>query len=143
LGGGELRSSTIELRFFSIVKNETLFNSASGQPFIAGEKGAEWIAPNWMLKEPVTANYISMLEAVRMNRSFASGGPTSPMNNPVSWSKSARSLPGNSDNQNVLNQLVQVLQSLQSNGIRAEINYDDFTKTNYSIENARNASAIK
>jgi hypothetical protein len=84
-----------------------------------------------------------MLEAVRMNRSFASGGSTAPMNSPASWSKSARSLPGNSDNQNVLNQLVQVLQSLQSNGIRAEINYDDFTKTNYSIENARNASAIK
>jgi hypothetical protein len=125
------------------VNNETLFNSASGQPFIAGEKGAEWIAPNWMLREPVTANYISMLEAVRTNRSFASGGNTSPGNSQVNWSKSTRSIPGNSDSQNVLNQLVRVLQSLQSNGIRAEINYDDFTKTNNSIDNARNASAIK
>lgn len=43
--------------------------------FIAGEAGAEWIAPNWMLQNPATANIIGMLEALRSGTPvFASGG---------------------------------------------------------------------
>jgi len=58
------------------VNSSTLFaNSASGRPFEAGEKGREWIAPNWMVKNPRYANIINTLEVARKEkRSFASGG---------------------------------------------------------------------
>jgi hypothetical protein len=58
------------------VGQPTLFkNSASGRPFVAGEAGTEWIAPNWMVKSPRYANIIGMLEGARQDkRTFASGG---------------------------------------------------------------------
>lgn len=58
------------------VSKATLFNrSASGRPFVAGEKGKEWIAPNWMLNNPRTANIIGTLEMARKEkRMFATGG---------------------------------------------------------------------
>jgi hypothetical protein len=58
------------------VGQPTIFKkSASGRPFVAGEAGREWIAPNWMLQNPRTANIIGMLESARRDRrAFASGG---------------------------------------------------------------------
>lgn len=58
------------------VNKETIFaRSATGRPFIAGEAGREWIAPNWMLQNPRTANIIGMLETARQEkRAFALGG---------------------------------------------------------------------
>lgn len=58
------------------VSKATIFNrSASGRPFMAGEAGREWIAPNWMLQDPRTANLIGMLEVARQEkRGFAVGG---------------------------------------------------------------------
>lgn len=58
------------------VGQPTLFkNSASGRPFIAGEAGTEWIAPNWMVKSPRYANIIGMLEGARQDkRAYAAGG---------------------------------------------------------------------
>lgn len=58
------------------VSKATIFNkSASGRPFVAGEKGKEWIAPNWMLNNPRTANIIGTLEIARKEkRMFANGG---------------------------------------------------------------------
>lgn len=58
------------------VSKATIFNkSASGRPFVAGEKGKEWIAPNWMLNNPRTANIIGTLEMARKEkRMFATGG---------------------------------------------------------------------
>ena len=68
------------------VGQPTIFRkSASGRPFVAGEAGREWIAPNWMLQDTRFANIIGMLEAARIDkRAFASGGmtgipPASPM----------------------------------------------------------------
>lgn len=60
------------------VGQSTLFsNSASGRPFEAGEKGKEWIAPNWMVSSPRFANIIGMLEVARKEkRAFAQGGFT-------------------------------------------------------------------
>jgi len=60
------------------VSKATLFNrSASGRPFVAGEAGREWIAPNWMLSSPKYANIIGMLETARQEkRYFAVGGST-------------------------------------------------------------------
>jgi TP901 family phage tail tape measure protein len=58
------------------VTGSTIFtNSASGRPFEAGEKGREWIAPNWMIRDPRYANVINTLEVARKEkRSFAVGG---------------------------------------------------------------------
>lgn len=59
------------------VNRDTVFaRSSSGRPFRAGEAGREWIAPNWMLENPRTANLIGMLESARQNRGFAAGGST-------------------------------------------------------------------
>lgn len=44
---------------------------------VIGERGPEWVAPNWMLHRPDTANIIAMLEATRQGRAFADGGITS------------------------------------------------------------------
>jgi len=42
-----------------------------------GEEGPEWVAPNWMLRNPETANIIGMLEDMRINRQYyATGGAT-------------------------------------------------------------------
>lgn len=62
------------------VSNTTLFNkSASGRPFVAGEAGAEWIAPNWMVTSPRFANIIGALESARQDkRMFATGGYNGP-----------------------------------------------------------------
>lgn len=58
------------------VSNATVFNnSASGRPFVAGEKGKEWIAPNWMVTNPRYANIIGSLEVARKEkRMYAMGG---------------------------------------------------------------------
>lgn len=60
------------------VNRDTVFRrSASGRPFRAGEAGREWIAPNWMLENPRTANIIGMLENARKSRGLATGGSSS------------------------------------------------------------------
>lgn len=41
-----------------------------------GEKGPEWVAPNWMIRSPKFASTFSMLENERL-RGFAKGGSTS------------------------------------------------------------------
>ncbi|MES2590917.1 MAG: phage tail tape measure protein [Bacteroidota bacterium] len=51
-------------------------NSSSGADFIAGEKGTEYIVPNWMVEAPETAPIIEHLETIRQTRSFAIGGNT-------------------------------------------------------------------
>jgi TP901 family phage tail tape measure protein len=50
---------------------------AVNRPYLAlvGEKGSEYIVPNWMLQDPLVADTVGMLEAIRM-RGFASGGMT-------------------------------------------------------------------
>ena len=47
---------------------------------IAGEAGPEWIAPNWMLRNPATANIIGALEGMRSGQmpQYAEGGFTQP-----------------------------------------------------------------
>jgi len=46
---------------------------------LIGEAGAEWVAPNWMMRSPLTAPLIAGLERMRMNGGavpFANGGFT-------------------------------------------------------------------
>ena len=59
--------------------------------YIAGEKGTEWIAPNWMMENPTTAAVIQSLENMRKNKvsvntsaipQMASGGFSSKNNAP-------------------------------------------------------------
>jgi len=48
-----------------------------GQLGMIGERGPEWVAPNWMLNDTGYANIIGMLEEARVNkRTFAMGGST-------------------------------------------------------------------
>jgi TP901 family phage tail tape measure protein len=151
-GGAAMRVATINARPIpefatggyntpgGMVNNATLFSSSSGSPFIAGEKGAEWIAPNWMLKDPVTANTIAMLEAMRNGRAFAMGGNTATSK---SSSSGVSAVSGNVSNNNMelalqLNRLNNILES----GIEAHLDYDNYTRTLTSINNARSASAV-
>lgn len=63
-----------DLQFIDSFKNGGKVNKASLG--VIGERGPEWVAPNWMLKRPDTANIIAMLEATRQSKQFAVGGHT-------------------------------------------------------------------
>lgn len=95
------------------VNNDTVFNrSASGRPFRAGEAGREWIAPNWMLENPRTANIIGMLETARKTRGFAVGGSTGPavtVNSNMDISELTQMMAAFIDAQNRTNNRVPVL----------------------------------
>lgn len=66
------------------VSQATLFNnSSSGRPFIAGEAGKEWIAPNWMVTSPRFANIIGMLESARQEKRMFSGGGSTEVSAPA------------------------------------------------------------
>ncbi|MDB5013077.1 MAG: Phage tail tape measure protein family, core region [Daejeonella sp.] len=55
-------------------KGDTIYRkSSTGRPVRAGEAGREWIAPNWMLENPRTAQVIGQLEQARTQRAFAMG----------------------------------------------------------------------
>lgn len=46
---------------------------------LIGERGAEWVSPNWMLKSPKYANIFGYLEAERVRgRAYEAGGTTAP-----------------------------------------------------------------
>lgn len=55
-------------------------NVNSASTGLIGEKGAEWVAPNWMMKSPAYADTIGWLESERQRsgmKAFAVGGNTS------------------------------------------------------------------
>lgn len=122
------------------VNSETMFSSSTGQPFIAGERGAEWIAPNWMLNEPVIANQIGILEAVRQRgRGFAGGGSTQTAPVP-SFAGGGLTNTGSSQSNAQLVAVISRLSEQIDRGIG--VNYDLLTKTTKSIESAKNGSAV-
>lgn len=124
------------------VSTATMFNSSSGKPFIAGEAGREWIAPNWMLENPVTANYIDMLESVRQQgRSFAVGGSTSTTTGPAPSFQQNKPTATSSNNNAAMIQAINRLNKNLEGGIG--VNFDLWTKQMNSIEDAKNGSAIK
>ncbi|OFY87826.1 MAG: phage tail tape measure protein [Bacteroidetes bacterium RIFCSPLOWO2_12_FULL_35_15] len=115
--------------------------SATGTPFIAGEKGVEWISPSWMVKDPQIAPIIEHLETIRQSRSFASGGST----------KTATAAPvftkGNSTAERDivlmnLSRQVDRLCSVLDDGIEAYMDYDRYTRTTSKIDNAKNAARV-
>jgi TP901 family phage tail tape measure protein len=121
------------------VNQATLFTkSASGQPFIAGEAGAEWIAPNWMLNNPATANIIEHLESIRQSKTFAAGGSTSSQT--TSNSSAGASIPQMSVA--LFNEMRTLLQHLVNNGVQATLGFDNYTRSLEKIENAQSAARI-
>lgn len=122
------------------VNQATLLNSSSGMPFIAGEAGAEYVIPNWMMRQPVIANQVAMLEAIRTNRTFASGGltavkATEKIDSGKTVAKSNTVLP--------MAELIHTLNRLSDNiegGIG--VSYDLLVKTQKSIENAKKSSRV-
>jgi hypothetical protein len=57
------------------------FGGYVDQPMVAefGEEGAEYVVPNWMMKDPMIGNMVGMMESIRTGgerRGFAVGGPT-------------------------------------------------------------------
>ncbi len=122
-------------------------NSSSGRDFIAGEAGKEWIAPNWMLDNPYTANTIEMLEAIR-TRGYASGGSNSvkQKSNPQGTAPTAAGASQNDTMMQfiaVMSSLNTTLKTLQENGLEAYMPYDKFNNTVKSFETAKNSAQVK
>lgn len=119
---------------------ENLYGSSTGQPFIAGEAGREYIVPNALLQQPMVANVVSMIEAMRTGRTFAQGGFTStPSQSAAPASSGSASHSGSGS----FEDLIAVIGRLNDNiegGIG--VNYDLFTKTMDGIDKARRSSAI-
>lgn len=70
----------------------------TGSIGVIGEKGPEWVAPNWMMTSPKYAPVLNQLEAIRV-RGFAVGGETTPADTAVSIQNAAGS------NQDILDEL--------------------------------------
>lgn len=129
-------------------KGPQVFDSASGSPFLAGEKGREWIAPNWMLEQPQTANIIHQLENIRQNRGYAMGGLTAA--DPAGLGAANGNTLINTTRSNIKHQnmpidhhLLKVITRLNEhldNGIG--LNFDKFTKDMKKIDDAKNASRV-
>ena len=123
-------------------------NSASGQNFIAGEAGREWIAPNWMTEDSVIGPNIQALEAIRV-RGFASGGSTSTSTKTPSFETSTKTANQNYQALNitqlaaVVSDLNSTLQQIKNEGIEAHINYDIYQKTINSFDSAKASSQVK
>lgn len=128
------------------VRQATLFDSSSGQPFIAGEAGAEYIISNPMLRHPVVANALPALEAIRTGRSFAQGGSSGTTagstgsaantqgNQQVPWDKVMAALNNNAEAMQRLNATIQ-------GGIG--VNYDLLQQSLNSVNNAKGLSQVK
>lgn len=117
-----------------MVDKPTLFsNSSSGRDFIAGEAGAEWIAPNWMLKNPQTASIIDQLENIRQTKTYAAGG---------SNSVSQASQKQDSGTLIALASAVDRLTMLLNAGIEARFDYDNYTRSLQKIGGAQSAANV-
>lgn len=122
---------------------ETLYASSTGQPFIAGERGREWIAPNWMLNDPIIANDINNLEAIRQKgRFYAVGGSTSTASGSAPTFSSSSNSSENGRLCFLIEECTRTLRELQRNGVPAYISYDSYNRSMGSIENARNSSRV-
>ncbi len=117
-------------------------SSASGEPFIAGEKGKEWIMPNWMVQSPAIAPILNMLESVRQNRGYSVGGSNAVMKSGVSSSPSSSTSQSNSGNEVIdrLGMQVERLTTILDNGIAAYLDYDRNTRIVDKINGAKQAS---
>jgi TP901 family phage tail tape measure protein len=108
-----------------------------------GEKGPEWVAPNWMLKSPATANVIGMLEAVRQTRSFASGGSTTaelPTQNNVG--AAAPSGGESAALMGTLEAIMNELRLIRTQGVKGVWDFDYYTKSLEEIERSKSGAKL-
>jgi TP901 family phage tail tape measure protein len=123
-------------------EGRTLYSSSSGQPFVAGERGKEYIVSNTMLQNPVIANDVEMFEAIRTGRTYAGGGFTSTPSGSVTNNYSSSSS-GDQELKALIRVNTKVMTSIQRNGIAARLYYDTFQKNLGSIDDARESAAIR
>ncbi len=111
------------------------------KPFLAlaGEAGPEWIAPNWMLQHPQTANIISSLENIRQSKAFAAGGPTtSSSTGPVPFANNSAS----SDHTARMASALDKLNDHLDNGIQSVWQWDAYTKGIARANAAKNGATL-
>lgn len=113
---------------------------------LVAENKPEYVIPNAMLQMPAVANMVGVLEGIRVNREFDSGGPTS-ASMPVQVSPVVSSSTDQSEkftkaldaNTAVL---ALVLQRLDQ-PLQAVISYDHLTDTTNEIENTISQASIQ
>jgi hypothetical protein len=105
------------------------------QAVVAREAGRESIAPNWMLKNPRTANIIGILESARKEKlAFAGGGYNG------SVPGAAPVIQNNFDVAQLVQKLDQVQQAIQDQQVIFNDRvYDNYKSKKIAIKNAANA----
>lgn len=119
----------------------TLYDSPTSGQYMAGEKGTEWIASNWMVNDPVYGPQIDMLEKIQRSGYSSSSTPTPSFSgqNSTSSSGSKNELLGLAA---VVGELSNTVKSLQQNGIQAYQNYDVLVKEQKNIDTARKSAQV-
>lgn len=102
---------------------------------ILGEKGYEYVVPNWIATMPEMANVMGLLEAVRV-RGYAGGGATTAAANAA--------VAGNSGDANtMLTMAVLKLVSILDGGVEAKLSYDQLMYDLNKIDSALNSGKIR
>jgi hypothetical protein len=122
------------------------------QTYIAGEKGQEWIAPNWMLEHPYLSPVIRDLESIRSGRSPESvfRSPVTPEYNSTSTnnnSSGGTSFQSSTMNDTKLNRMIEQNNELikffkDPENRKTYIKYDDLTKYSKDIQNMQELSGF-
>ena len=110
-------------------------NSASGRNFIAGEKGTEWIASNWMVNDPVIGPKITELEQIR-TRGYSMGGYNTDVPQFSSSNKTSTPVFTPSNNSGLENAINRLNQNLEKPFI-AQLSYDLMQKYLSAIDSAK------
>ena len=105
---------------------------ASPRMGLIGERGPEWVAPNWMLNTPATANLIGMLENIRVSK-YAEGGATAP---------GAGQAPDLVGMLSALNGAVMALLARLNQPIYGVWDYDYFTRSTTAINKVKEVGSI-
>lgn len=102
---------------------------------ILGEKGYEYVVPNWIATMPEMANVMGLLEAVRV-RGYAGGGATAAAANAA--------VAGNSGDANtMLTMAVLKLVSILDSGVEAKLSYDQLIYDLNKIDSALTTGKIR
>lgn len=105
---------------------------AVSQPTLAwvGEKGSEYVVPNWMIRDPNVANTVEFLERYRRSgsnvKAFADGGHTDP-----------KSLGAGTDITSVIEKNTAVLNMLMNNGVKGVWDWDYYNRSKAEINHAK------
>jgi TP901 family phage tail tape measure protein len=113
-------------------------NVGSARIGLIGERGPEWVAPNWMMNDPKTANVIGFLENYRRSggtvRGYADGGSTSAKQSAPQLANTESS---NNDLLQAVNNNTAVMQQLMNKGVMGVWDYDYYTRSLAEINRAK------